>query len=672
MTAPRPWQPARRAIGGRSGPAGYRSHTGRPRQRPIARPSSSRLVARSSPRDRRAGPSRSSSRAPARPRVGARPRSAVRARRRRARGPFRVTGPGSRAAQASSPRAILRRWPVARLRATLSVRLARHARGHLGERDRARCRQAPGHLRPGVDLLVEAERVAEVPDRGRSHRGPGPPAQPHATLATPHRLLSLSTSGRPRSWPAPRRRPWPATPPARAASAMPFFPVVTHSGGGGQRGVGRARGPRRVAASSAGGARAPQRGRDARADRQARPSSRPARRACRAIVILLLEGQFGAHRQRPGPRPGRAETSASDDEQLVEPGGAVGHVTVGEPRPAQRPLQIRRPPLTSPCWTQCMPIARSEVRPVGQRPAGRSRLAPARTGRPAGRPAPDELADQHEQAVPVRRAQRGQLARRPALRGRRASLTVSSSRYRPPRFSSASHGDQRLVDQGGRAGRALPGRDPLVRADLLGHVQVPAVEDRQPAQQRRSAPSAGRGSTSTVARSVCWRSGAVRSPRASSSNLLASLFLIGSADSVRTRAAASGSMASGTPSSVRQIWATAGALGRGAGRSQAARHLGAGDEELATASQPSLARTSGPSIRQPASGGTRQMTSPRTRSASRLSRRFAGPGQLPSRRCTSSAEAGPRGARRYREPAAGSARAAPRRGCRPAAGLVLA
>ena len=44
-------------------------------------------------------------------------------------------------------------------------------------------------------------------------------------------------------------------------------------------------------------------------------------------------------------------------------------------------------------------------------------------------------------------------------------------------------GDQRLVDERGHQVEHGAGRDLLVRADLLGHLQVPAGEHRQPAQQ---------------------------------------------------------------------------------------------------------------------------------------------------------------------------------------------
>ena len=142
----------------------------------------------------------------------------------------------------------------------------------------------------------------------------------------------------------------------------------------------------------------------------------------------------------------------------------------------------------------------------------------------------------------------------------------------------------------------------------------------------RSASSSRPTLHSTVARRVCWRSGmsTVPVPRASSD--LASRPSSASGPSSRVRAAAS-SIASGRPSSRRQISATAAALAGGEGEA-VARRAGPVHEQRHRRRRRQLRRPAPWRGRAGSgSGGTGYSRSARSRSTVRLVARIATPGQ---------------------------------------------
>ena len=246
-----------------------------------------------------------------------------------------------------------------------------------------------------------------------------------------------------------------------------------------------------------------------------------------------------------------------------------------------------------------------------------------------------------------RLAGRGQLLRR-----------VLADRVEHPEPGLAEHlglaHHQGLVDQRGERVEDGGRGHQFVGAHLLGHLQRPARR-RPTAAAAAPAParSAGRGSSRWRPAASAAAARAARSPVVSSPNRSATRIRICSTDSARTRAAAS-SIASGMPSSDRQIAATAAAL---AGRQ---REAGRGRRRPGR-------RTAGPPpprtrrrTRRPAAGPARRSRPPPAaargwwRSAAGPARRPAAAGQSraqASSRCSqlSSASTSERGAQRVGE-----------------------
>ena len=160
---------------------------------------------------------------------------------------------------------------------------------------------------------------------------------------------------------------------------------------------------------------------------------------------------------------------------------------------------------------------------------------------------------------------------------------------------------------------------PAHTSSAASRVKPPANTDSR-RKSTRSSPVSRSWLHSMVARRVCWRVRAVRLPAARTSRLSPSRAAIWSSDSAATRAAAS-SMASGMPSSRRQISsmvASSSAFGLNCG-SAAARST---NRRLASASD-----------------GTRQATSPSQCSGSRLVASTRTPGPARSRSSARRAQA---------------------------------
>ena len=217
------------------------------------------------------------------------------------------------------------------------------------------------------------------------------------------------------------------------------------------------------------------------------------------------------------------------------------------PKRSARPARGDRPP--SAARRRCCPAPRSAAasRSAGQRPAV------------AGRPS---------------RPATGSTRRAPAAPGplpppRPGAPAVGPDRLQHPvpGFTVVVNGQERLLDQAEERGQdGLRGQQRASAGSAASwHTCSAAASVAPPGKMASRLASTCSGSDSssqlqsTTARSVWCRGTAVRLPPVSSSNLASSRSASWAADSVRSRAAAS-SIASGMPSSARQIRATSAAL----------------------------------------------------------------------------------------------------------------
>ncbi len=214
------------------------------------------------------------------------------------------------------------------------------------------------------------------------------------------------------------------------------------------------------------------------------------------------------------------------------------------------------------------------------------------------------------------------------------SLIVSSSRYRasPAASPSSTTSDLSISEMSSPSTASGPMASSEHTCSAMSRFQPENVASRR--SSICSSESSSSKLQSTVARSVCCRSGAVRSPELSSWNRSRSRSAICSTDSARTRAADS-SMPSGMPSSVRHSRATDAVFSDvsvNPGRAPAAR--AANSRTASWAASSVLGASSGGR----SSGGTRHTVSPRTRSGSRLVAMICSHGHRASSSCTSVAQ----------------------------------
>ncbi len=209
---------------------------------------------------------------------------------------------------------------------------------------------------------------------------------------------------------------------------------------------------------------------------------------------------------------------------------------------------------------------------------------------------------------------------------------VSSIRYRPsPAVTSRDLSASDVI----RSSTSSTSTGPPAQTPSAASTVAPPAKTARRRSSARSASVSSSQLQSTTARSVwCWR-GAVRAPPVSSRNRSSSRAASCSALIVRSRAAAS-SMASGIPSSARQIRVTAGTVSSVTvkpERAAAARSFSSRTAAYAMACSASASRGGR------ASGRTGHRASPVRPSGSRLVARMRSPGHSPSSRSASAAAA---------------------------------
>ena len=202
------------------------------------------------------------------------------------------------------------------------------------------------------------------------------------------------------------------------------------------------------------------------------------RAAHQRVVVLQVERDLGADRQGP-PAHRRGHLRVGQDEEPVQPGGRLAGVAVRQPHVAQPDAQPQA--LVRVAVRQRRLQRDAEVAVLGDAPA--EHLPAHRPGRLAAvEHRGDRLLHQRQDAVPVPQRQRAGLPG-----GLQPLGGVLPDRVQQPvpgvarRLAVQHH--QRLVDQRDEQPEHRVGPDGLVRAHLLGHVQVPAGEGRQPPQQ---------------------------------------------------------------------------------------------------------------------------------------------------------------------------------------------
>ncbi len=224
-------------------------------------------------------------------------------------------------------------------------------------------------------------------------------------------------------------------------------------------------------------------GEDAQPSRRARAPRRAAeikarlRELAGCRVVLLLEGKLGPQHQGAGPDARRDFLVKL--QETIEPADSLGHVAVGDPRAAQRRAEPQA----------LLGIAALGAGGERRTVIGSLHRAPVVHGyplRPRRVAARERLLDdllglpQHVAAVP--QAQGRALAGSGEAVGGVLLDGVEQPVARVPVYFRVER-DQRLVDQGGQQVEHLPGRHRPVGADLLGHLQIPAGEHGEPAQQ---------------------------------------------------------------------------------------------------------------------------------------------------------------------------------------------